>query len=211
MRETQPKIQRLEEDLLRSQRENEHLKLLVEKEKEHSYNLLGDVQSSQSQLNRATDDFDKQHNEIRNVKDDNMRLMKKIKEIEGDSDKAKKDNTYLVQRTDKELLKMQGYLGDCEKAVTEQRQVSRELETQLKASKEMLHRSETNNEQALIDNSDYRKQNQQLTMRVRELESKLEQDRKENEDLKYDNTLLYEKNVEKDEKLLVGQDQISGL
>ena len=31
---------------------------------------------------------------------------------------------------------------------------------------------------------------------------KLTNQRKENEDLKYDNTLLYEKNVQKDEKLL---------
>ncbi len=47
--------------------------------------------------------------------------------------------------------------------------------------------------------------------KVRELEQKLDESRKENDDLKYDNTLLYEKNVEKDEKLLVHQDQIAGL
>ena len=32
---------------------------------------------------------------------------------------------------------------------------------------------------------------------------------KENTDLKYDNTLLYEKNVDKDEKLFLSQEQVA--
>lgn len=37
---------------------------------------------------------------------------------------------------------------------------------------------------------------------MKQLEFQMVNQQKENEDLKYDNTLLYEKNVEKDEKLL---------
>ncbi len=52
----------------------------------------------------------------------------------------------MVQRTDKEMLKMQGYLGECEGAIAEQRSLNKELEQQLKTTKDLLHRAERNNE-----------------------------------------------------------------
>ncbi len=52
MRETGPKIQRLEEELSRSQRESDHMRQLLEKEKEHSHQLIGDIQNSHGHMKR---------------------------------------------------------------------------------------------------------------------------------------------------------------
>lgn len=50
----------------------------------------------------------------------------------------------------------------------------------------------------MLENSDYKKTNASLMDRIHQLEQQLQNFNKENDDLKYDNTLLYEKNVEKD-------------
>ena len=56
------------------------------------------------------------------------------------------------------------------------------------------------------DNLDLKKNVSNLQDKVASLEGKLNHMYKENDDLKYDNTLLYEKNVEKDRKLQDSQD-----
>jgi hypothetical protein len=45
--------------------------------------------------------------------------MDRIRELEIDSDKSKKDNSYLLQRTEGDMLKMQSYIDECEKTIAD--------------------------------------------------------------------------------------------
>lgn len=47
--------------------------------------------------------------------------------------------------------------------------------------------------------------------RIKQLEFQFDSQKKENEDLKYDNTLLYDKNIEKDAKLQAASEELDKL
>jgi hypothetical protein len=58
----------------------------------------------------------------------------------------------------------------------------------------------------MSDNSDLKRQLFTNQDKLKALEYQVEGLKKENDDFRYDNTLLYEKNVEKDERILKLQD-----
>jgi hypothetical protein len=58
----------------------------------------------------------------------------------------------------------------------------------------------------MSDNSDLKRQLFANQDKLKALEYQVEGLKKENDDFRYDNTLLYEKNVEKDERILKLQD-----
>jgi hypothetical protein len=58
----------------------------------------------------------------------------------------------------------------------------------------------------MSDNSDLKRQLFANQDKLKALEYQIEGLKKENDDFRYDNTLLYEKNVEKDERILKLQD-----
>jgi hypothetical protein len=55
------------------------------------------------------------------MREEQKRMMDRIRELEIDADKSKKDNSYLLQRTEGDLLKMQSYIDECEKTISDQR------------------------------------------------------------------------------------------
>jgi hypothetical protein len=58
----------------------------------------------------------------------------------------------------------------------------------------------------MSDNADLKRQLYSNQDKIKALEYQMEGLKKENDDFRYDNTLLYEKNVEKDERMVKLQD-----
>ena len=52
-----------------------------------------------------------------------------------------------------------------------------------------------------VENNDVKRINNQMMERVKDLEFQSMNKQKENEDLRYDNTVLYQRSVENDEKI----------
>mmetsp|Transcript_28952 Transcript_28952/g.27885 ORF Transcript_28952/g.27885 Transcript_28952/m.27885 type:complete len:151 (+) Transcript_28952:928-1380(+) len=144
---------------------------------------------------------EEKNRELRQLKDENKRLVDKCREGEIELDKARKEHGYVVTRSEGDMKKLQDYLNECEGTIGELRERQRELERQMATTKDYGKGVEQQLDRSKLEGQDLKRQNEKMNEKIRQLEYVIQTQGKENEDLKYDNTLLYEKNVEKDEKL----------
>ena len=72
--------------------------------------------------------LDERTREARVLKDDNKRLVEKYREGEIEIDKVKKENGYVIQRSECDIKKLQDYLNECEATIGDLRDRQRDLE-----------------------------------------------------------------------------------
>ena len=128
------------------------------------------------------------------LKEENDRRVRK----EHEAEEVKRANYYQQQRTAEDIKGLQTYLTDCERQCQELKNRQGDLEAQLAEKSRRLAEQERLEGAIRQENMQLKKDLTGLRSSLVETEARLQKQLEENDDLKYDNTILYEKNVQKD-------------
>ena len=93
------------------------------------------------------------------------------------------------------MNRLQAFVAECEANLEQQKARLKEADRECNIFKEKTRNLEVLNEKQRAEISDLKQRHSVKDDSLKDLGFHLNQARKENEDLKYDNTLLYEKNV----------------
>ena len=65
------------------------------------------------------------------MREDNKRMVEKCRDMEGEMEKLRKDNSYLVSWSEGDISKLNNYLNECEFTISEQKLKINDLEDRL--------------------------------------------------------------------------------
>eukprot|EP00347_Sterkiella_histriomuscorum_P023139 403335798 len=206
-KQQQQKSQDLHSQVLMYQRDNEVLREALQKEQENSYRLLSDVHKTLSDMKGIKESLEMKSRENHQLQMDVKRHIEINNDIEHENDRLKQGANHLMQRNDEETHKLKSHVAECELLIDQQRDHIKDLERQLHLKIDSQKLVDNEAEQVRQENQDLRIQVLSLNEKIKSLEYHLDVQQKENDDLKYDNTILYEKNVQKDDKLIQLNDE----
>jgi hypothetical protein len=96
-------VQQLKDELDGCRADYDKLRDAMEKEQSTSYNLLQEAHKTNS-------DNKLFHNQLDDKEREAVRQAGRLRELELENEKLRKDNDFLLQRTDQDISKLQSYL-----------------------------------------------------------------------------------------------------